>query len=381
MSLIKVRLRVISILFISLTLYTLFSLELMCLYDHGVTKGSYPEEKISAFLDLNVNSSKNHVVTHQWVCIHGNYFDYSKAVSTETFGYWKTRKRVYKMPKFVCDYPQKRITIHNVKPNGNQSRWGKDILGFYAEFTVRPINYEGYELRDTAYFLRFKEPFVPENFFHVTKQFIFPLHYLMKATGTLDTRLSKSAFFQKPVSRCPKVGGVPVPSKSTRYQQLFDMLGIHDFTRESLYPDKRYPGRTCYRNAVFSSGVHPEHARDAVEFIQEKLNVNKKGCPKKQLTIVVRKNYRRILNLRQLTKVATDLGYTVRAVALEKYTFAEQAQLIYCTEILVGVTGAGLQWAYFMRSHSGLIEIAWPECAWPFFFHGDEGKCLLALII
>ena len=36
--------------------------------------------------------------------------------------------------------------------------------------------------------------------------------------------------------------------------------------------------------------------------------------------------------------------------------------------LMVGVQGAGLQWAVFMPEGSVLLEVAWPHKKWPFFF-------------
>ena len=73
----------------------------------------------------------------------------------------------------------------------------------------------------------------------------------------------------------------------------------------------------------------------------------------------------------ELEKVGIEMGYDTRVIFMEKLTLAEQAQLIHCTRVLVGVTGAGLQWAFFMKNHSGVVEIAWPSKQWQFFFTGN----------
>ena len=36
---------------------------------------------------------------------------------------------------------------------------------------------------------------------------------------------------------------------------------------------------------------------------------------------------------------------------------------VYCSHIMVGVQGAGLQWVYFLPDHSAILEIGWKR--WP----------------
>ena len=111
------------------------------------------------------------------------------------------------------------------------------------------------QLLELLYFLRYS------NFF--------PLHYAIKVSGQLDK--VNMAFFQKPFSRCPNKYGYPMKARTQKYSQLFELLGIYDHDQVSLFPDRQYPIRTCFKNAVFSHGMHAEHALDAITFYQEKL--------------------------------------------------------------------------------------------------------------
>ena len=43
--------------------------------------------------------------------------------------------------------------------------------------------------------------------------------------------------------------------------------------------------------------------------------------------------------------------------------------MIACTDILVGVEGAGLEWLYFMGKGKALLELAWPDQHWNFFYN------------
>ena len=78
-----------------------------------------------------------------------------------------------------------------------------------------------------------------------------------------------------------------------------------------------------------------------------------------------------------LKQIGTSLGYDTKVALMEKLTLKEQAQLIHCAKVLAGVTGAGLQWAFFMKNYSSVIEIAMPHHDWPFFFTGHGGLFLI----
>jgi len=46
----------------------------------------------------------------------------------------------------------------------------------------------------------------------------------------------------------------------------------------------------------------------------------------------------------------------------------EQLSTVASSDILVGVQGAGLQWAIFMSPNFTLIEIVWPQKYWGVFY-------------
>ena len=50
------------------------------------------------------------------------------------------------------------------------------------------------------------------------------------------------------------------------------------------------------------------------------------------------------------------------------FEIVTQVQAIACTDILVGVEGAGLEWIHFMKKEKALLELAWPEKYWNFFY-------------
>jgi len=59
---------------------------------------------------------------------------------------------------------------------------------------------------------------------------------------------------------------------------------------------------------------------------------------------------------------------SVKVVILEKMSLKEQMTITANTRIMVGVQGAGLQWATFMSPGSTFIEISCPQKYWyPFY--------------
>lgn len=56
--------------------------------------------------------------------------------------------------------------------------------------------------------------------------------------------------------------------------------------------------------------------------------------------------------------------------------FEFQIHVIACTDILVGVDGAGLEWLFFMKQKKGLLDLAWPQYHWNFFVTGLCCACV-----
>jgi len=64
----------------------------------------------------------------------------------------------------------------------------------------------------------------------------------------------------------------------------------------------------------------------------------------------------------------------VRVVDFSAHDVRSQAALAASTRIMIGVEGAGLQWAVFMPAGSVLIEIAWPNNYWCFYYKRQVTK-------
>jgi len=80
--------------------------------------------------------------------------------------------------------------------------------------------------------------------------------------------------------------------------------------------------------------------------------------------VIIRQKIRRILNIDALEKAAKAVGFKrVQVVQFANMPLKDQMTLAANCRVMVGVHGAGQQWAIFMPPGSTLIEISWQY--WP----------------
>ena len=93
---------------------------------------------------------------------------------------------------------------------------------------------------------------------------------------------------------------------------------------------------------------------DFISTILHNFNIKRnKISTKKNITFILRKNNRKITNIKKIKQLLPNINY----IYLEDYTIKEQITIISNTNILIGVHGAGLSWCIFMRAKSLLIEL------------------------
>ncbi len=61
-------------------------------------------------------------------------------------------------------------------------------------------------------------------------------------------------------------------------------------------------------------------------------------------------------------------------------SFFFKLYVVRCTDILVGVQGVALEWMNFMKKGKGMLELAWPQNHWKFFFGGKRKQQLGAVL-
>ena len=311
-----------------------------------------------------------------WVCITNKKQKFKYKRRNEYSWKWFMGDKQLILPAREClkVIPQKKITIHGNYTKVSNMRFHEFNVTFTSESI--PTGYTIIQDR-TAFFNGFNKslPYRPYNFYHFLVQDFYALHYLIKSSDRLG--IKQNDFFpNSPQGFCP---GKFIPFDMSLSEHFLSMLGIQNIG-ESVFQDNAQPDRVCYENAVFNSKLHMDHALDAIEFIKGELKVKDHCEQNNMVTIVQRDAHRKILNIEELRQVTIEMGYNVQIVRFEKFSLAEQAQIIHCTDILVGTQGAALSWANFMRNNSGLIEIAWPSKGWHFYFTQNTGKILQCLI-
>ena len=195
---------------------------------------------------------------------------------------------------------------------------------------------------------------------------------MIKSTNQLHQKAQNVVYYPAPYALCDT--DRIIYYDPDKFKHFRDILYIKNKVELSAFVDQPHPHKICYRSAVFSSELFLTEAKEAIDYFKMSLNIRDDVCEPKTVTIINRSTYRKILNAEKLQKIAEELGYITKVVYMEKLTLKEQAQLIHCTNVLVGVTGAGLQWAYFMKDNSAVFEIAWPEQQWPYLFSETTGS-------
>ena len=75
----------------------------------------------------------------------------------------------------------------------------------------------------------------------------------------------------------------------------------------------------------------------------------------KQVTFILRRNTRIIDNIEEIQLQLSNLN--IQYIYFEDHSLEKQLEIVYNTDILIGVHGAGLAWFVFMEDRSKLIEI------------------------
>ena len=217
-----------------------------------------------------------------------------------------------------------------------------------------------YHAGTVAYFLAFT---CPGNLHHFFEDEFRTLQSVVALTNRLSSGGSNRLLYRIPWDLEP----AEMDCYDVRtYEGLLFLLNF-DREHDVFY---RMPSNTCFRHAVFGNADFSSGKRQAAEYVIRKLGIDYQRCPDNVVTII-RRRTRRILNQDQLINVTILEGFAnVQAVDMEELSLDDQIRTIACTTVLVGVQGAGLQWAVFMRSGSTLVEIAWPQKHWNFYFNG-----------
>jgi len=156
-----------------------------------------------------------------------------------------------------------------------------------------------------------------------------------------------------------------------RYDAILKTLNI-DERHEVFWKTK---ANTCFSNGVFGTAWRGQGSeRDVISHVVKTLLVDVTSV---HFITVMQRYQRRLLNaVAMLDAARTMVGEKrARVVQMEDLTIEQQLRVVAESCVLIGVQGAGLQWAMFMNAggNSTLIEIAWPNKHWPFYYHRMSG--------
>ena len=157
---------------------------------------------------------------------------------------------------------------------------------------------------------------------------------------------------------------------------------------------------------------HHEVSR-TVDRYKMKFNIRDETCDQRKTKILIinRSTNRKIINIEELiNNLIFNTSEDVETIAMETLSIREQIQKVHCTDVFIGVHGAGLTWhvnrisflidfnknftlytffrlssntithftfncrATFMRPHTHLIEISWPTAGGLDFFYTKPGQ-------
>ncbi len=219
----------------------------------------------------------------------------------------------------------------------------------------------------------------PHNFFHNIDDALVPTYLLLRDTNQLGNQ--SNVLFEKQLSPSQMYRGCAAPKICNVVEAFFRLLPLK-------WPPIRYgyaKQGVCYRYGV----VYTKHILNNTHFVrdrsQRKINfrremaeyvkkasgiayTNHSVCPHKRkksqllVTIIEREMTRKIINIASLKTRLTKGGVkNIHIAKMAKMTMLAQLQLVHCSDVLIGAQGAGLIWALYMKPHSALIELAWPE--------------------
>jgi len=215
---------------------------------------------------------------------------------------------------------------------------------------------------NTVYFV---SPTCPANFHHFWIDEFVPLYSVIKQANKLRQGSHNQILYRRPSGLLD--AETNACSNYTIFEPILSTLYANDF-HDVFYRAK--PG-SCYSSAVFgTTPINIKKPREVVRHVLHSLNItgSRRRSPADYVTFIQRTN-RLIGNIDELVLAAQSVGFrNVRIVTLEHLTAHEQTRIASSSRVMIGVQGAGLQWAVFMPAGSTLIEIAWPYKHWGFYF-------------
>lgn len=213
-------------------------------------------------------------------------------------------------------------------------------------------------LQNTAFFV---DPFAPGNLFHFFHNFFFSLFAAVYHSDRLHPGINNHVLYRSPEN--------PVLHYDSRKTYEGFIRTLHaDRVLDAFY---NLPENTCFQHAVFAANRGSFGFGIVVDHILRYYNLtrNRGNESNEYFLTITKRRRRRMLNIEDLAAVAKDVGFKrIRILDFETLSLVEQLKTMTTTKVLVGIQGAGLQWAVFMPQGGIVVEIAWPQKHHPFFY-------------
>lgn len=214
-------------------------------------------------------------------------------------------------------------------------------------------------LPDAAFFI---SQSCPGNFHHFWSDEFLMLYSVMNVSNRLAPSLKNHVLYRTPWDLAPDELAC---DDIHRYEQFLKYLHV-EFPHEVFY---KMPVNTCFQYGVFGLVNLNYDSKRTVQYVIQAAGIKQTQCLNPQRVLIIQRNLRKILNVNDLLEAAKAEGYPEsEVIILENLSVEEQLKLVACSPVMVGVQGAGLQWSIFMPQGSTLIEIAWPQKHWGFYF-------------
>jgi adenomatosis polyposis coli protein len=213
---------------------------------------------------------------------------------------------------------------------------------------------------DTAFFI---SQSCPGNFHHFWTDEFISLFSVMNISNRLHLKARNHVLYRTPTDL---VDSEAACDDIHRYEAFLKYINVVE-PHEVFY---KLPANTCFRNAVFGLANLNYDSRLVVDYVLSKAGLPSSSCDDSVRVLIIQRKRRRLINAAELLEAAISEGFSHSVVVdFEEKTVEEQMSLCACSQVMLGVQGAGLQWAVFMQRGSTLVEVAWPQKFWGFYFN------------
>ena len=253
--------------------------------------------------------------------------------------------------------PPRTLGTHTVKPHISAN---SKIQSWKITFKTGPVpSTHRVVSSHPAYFI---SPSCPGNLYHFWTDSTRLLYGTLKATNRLNASDGNQVFYPASFREWARESWDGNSCYNPlRFQELLLTLGVRPWHGWYGYA----PTNTCYTNAVFGYIDSNINEREAENYVMAAMGYMPEQCPTGPTVTILQRKTRRILNAEQLQNASKALGLSRTFLyEFEDLPVREQFKIASCSDILIGVQGAGMAWLYFMPNTSGLIEIAWPQKQW-----------------